>query len=315
LTWESLLKSYAREVLEVFDEVIQDYDAESLLLSGGLDTSIIACLASRYFKPKTLTVGLRGCEVPDLHYAELVARHLGLPHEVKLFSVEEAREAAVHVVKTVKSFDPMEVRNDIPLFIALKRLKEEGVESVITGDGGDELFAGYSFLFKLTPRQVDEWVRNVVKRWFFASKPLGESIGLRVLQPFTDRRVVDLALRIPAEFKIARHGGVTYGKYVLRKAFENLLPPEVVWRDKHPIELGSGSTKLSQIFRVAPEEFEELSKIVPLTSQEQAYYLKIFVETFGGIPKPKKGEKACPRCGGGVPENEKYCRICGAYPI
>jgi len=315
LTWESLLKSYAREVLEVFDEVIQDYDAESLLLSGGLDTSIIACLASRYFKPKTLTVGLRGCEAPDLQYADLVARHLGLPHEVKLFSVEEAREAAVHVVKTVKSFDPMEVRNDIPLFIALKRLKEEGVESVITGDGGDELFAGYSFLFKLTPRQVDEWIGNVVKRWFFASKPLGESIGLRVLQPFTDRRVVDLALRIPAEFKIAQHGGITYGKYVLRKAFENLLPPEVVWRDKHPIELGSGSTKLSQMFRVAPEEFEELSKIVPLTSQEQAYYFKIFMETFGGIPKPKKGEKACPRCGGGVPESEKYCRICGAYPI
>jgi len=315
LTWESLLKSYAREVLEVFDEVIQDYDAESLLLSGGLDTSIIACLASRYFKPKTLTVGLRGCEAPVLYYAELVAGHLGLPHEVKLFSVEEAREAVFHVVKTVKSFDPMEVRNNIPLFIALKRLKEEGVESVITGDGGDELFAGYSFLFKLTPRQVDEWVRNVVERWFFASKPLGESIGLRILQPFTDRRVVDLALRIPAEFKIAQHGGATYGKYVLRKAFENLLPPEVVWRDKHPIELGSGSTKLSQIFRVAPEEFEELSKIVPLTSQEQAYYLKIFVETFGGIPKPKKGEKACPRCGGGVPENEKYCRICGAYPI
>ena len=315
MTWESLLKSYAREVLEVFDEVIQDYDAESLLLSGGLDTSIIACLASRYFKPKTLTVGLRGCEAPDLHYAELVARHLGLPHEVKLFSVEEAMEAAFHVVKTVKSFDPMEVRNDIPLFIALKRLKEEGVESVITGDGGDELFAGYSFLFKLTPRRVDEWIGNVVKRWFFASKPLGESIGLRVLQPFTDRRVVDLALRIPAEFKIAQHGGVTYGKYVLRKAFENLLPSEVVWRDKHPIELGSGSTKLSQMFRVAPEEFEELSKIVPPTSQEQAYYLKIFMETFGDIPKPKKGEKACPRCGGGVPENEKYCRICGAYPI
>ena len=315
MTWERLLRSYAREVLDVFDEVIRDYEAESLLLSGGLDTSVIACLASRYFKPKTLTVGLRGCEAPDLYYAELVARHLGLPHQVKLFSVEEAREAAVYVVKAVRSFDPMEVRNDIPLFVALKRLKEEGMRSVVTGDGGDELFAGYPFLFKLTPRQVDRWIRDVVKRWFFASKPLGESIGLRVLQPFTDRRIVDLALRIPAEFKVAERDGVTYGKYVLRKAFENLLPPEVVWRDKQPIELGSGSARLSRIFRVAPEEFEELSRIVPLTSQEQAYYLKIFMEAFGGIPKPKKGEKACPRCGGGVPENEKYCRICGAYPI
>jgi len=315
LTWESLLKSYAREVLEVFNEVIQDYEAESLLLSGGLDTSIIACLASRYLEPKALTVGLKGCEAPDLCYAELVAGHLGLSHEVKLFSIEEAREAAVYVVKTLRSFDPMEVRNDISLFIAMRRLREEGMESVITGDGGDELFAGYTFLFKLAPRQVDRWIRDIVGRWFFASKPLGESVGLRVLQPFTDHRVVDLALRIPAEFKIAQHGGITYGKYVLRKAFENLLPAEVVWRDKHPIELGSGSIRLSKIFRVTPEEYTELSRMVPRISQEQAYYLKIFLETFGGIPKPRKGEKACPRCGGGIPQDEKYCRLCGAYPV
>lgn len=315
MTWESLLKSYAREVLEVFNEVIQDYEAESLLLSGGLDTSIIACLASRYLEPKALTVGLKGCEAPDLRYAELVAGHLGLSHEVKLFSIEEAREAAVYVVKTLRSFDPMEVRNDISLFIAMRRLREEGMESVITGDGGDELFAGYTFLFKLAPRQVDRWIRDIVGRWFFASKPLGESVGLRVLQPFTDHRVVDLALRIPAEFKIAQHGGITYGKYVLRKAFENLLPAEVVWRDKHPIELGSGSIRLSKIFRVTPEEYTELSRMVPRISQEQAYYLKIFLETFGGIPKPRKGEKACPRCGGGIPQDERYCRLCGAYPV
>ena len=315
MTWESTLKNYSEEVLKVFDEVIQDYPADSLLLSGGLDTSIIACLASRYFKPQTLTVGFAGGQAPDIGYAKLVAKQFNFPHEVKLFSLEEAAEAAVQVVKTIKSFDPTEVRNDITIFIGMKWLKEAGVESVLTGDGGDELFAGYPFLCKFKPREVDEWIRGVVERWSFAAKPLGESLGLKILQPFTDRRIISLALQIPAEFKIAKHGGVTYGKYVLRKAFEGLLPAEVVWRDKHPIELGSGSIHLSKIFQVTPEEFAKLSKTISLSSREQAYYFKIFLKVFGSIPKPKKGEKPCPRCGGGVPANQKYCKICGAYPV
>jgi asparagine synthase (glutamine-hydrolysing) len=299
----------------VFDEVIQDYVADSLLLSGGLDTSIIACLASRYFRPRTLTVGFAGSEAPDLRYGKLVARQFNLSNEVKLFSLKEAAEAAVHVVRIIGSFDPMEIRNDIPIFIGMKRLKEIGVQSVITGDAGDELFAGYPFLFKLKAQEVDEWIKGVVDRWSFAAKPLGESIGLKVLQPFTDSRIINLALRIPAEFKIAERKGVIYGKYVLRKAFEDLLPAEVVWRTKDPVELGSGSTQLSKMFRVSAKEFAELSKIVSLTSQEQAYYFKIYLEAFGDLPKPKKGEKPCPRCGGGVPANKNYCKICGAYPV
>ena len=315
MTWESTLKAYAEEVLKVFAEVIRDCVADSLLLSGGLDTSIIACLASRYFKPQTVTVAFASGEAPDLGYAKLVAKQFNFPNEVKLFSLEEAAEAAVQVVKTIKSFDPVEVRNDITIFIGMRWLKEAGVKSVLTGDGGDELFAGYPFLFKLKPREVDGWIRGVVERWFFAAKPLGESLGLKVLQPFTDRRIVSLALQIPAEFKIAKHNGVTYGKYVLRKAFEGLLPAEVVWRDKHPIELGSGSIQLNKVFQVTPEEFAELSKIISLSSREQAYYFKIFLKIFGGIPKPKKGEKPCPKCGGGIPANQNYCKICGAYPV
>ena len=315
MAWELALKTYVKEVLSVFDEVIQDYVADSLLLSGGLDTSIIACVASNHFKPQTLTVGFEETEAPDIQYAKLIAKQFGFPHEIKLFSLKEAAEAATHVVKIIKSFDPMEIRNDIPVFIGMKHLKNAGVKSVITGDGGDELFAGYSFLFKLSFQEVDEWIRNIVERWFFAAKPLGESLGLKVLQPFTDSRIVNLALQIPAKFKIAKHNGITYGKYILRKAFENLLPAEVVWRIKHPIEMGTGSIQLSKIFRVSPKEFAELSKIFPLTSQEQAYYFKIFIETFGSIPKPRKEEKACPRCGGGVPVNRNYCKICGAYPV
>lgn len=308
-------KRLFKEVVEELEEVVKSYRADGLLLSGGLDTSILACLTSRYFKPRAVTVGFAGAEARDLRYARLVAERFNLEGFVKIFGVEEAMEAARRVVKTVGTFDPMEVRNDVPLYVAMKRAKELGLKSVLTGDGADELFAGYSFLFGLKPRGVDEWVRGVVNRWFFAAKPIGESLGLSVLQPFLDGRVVELALRVPAELKVAERDGVKYGKYILRKSFEGLLPPEVVWRPKDPLEVGSGSAKLSEIFRASREEFKELSRVVKVDGPEQAYYLKLYLEEVGLIPKPKGGERACPRCGGGAAPNVNYCRICGAYPI
>jgi asparagine synthase (glutamine-hydrolysing) len=128
-------------------------------------------------------------------------------------------------------------------------------------------------------------------------------------------RIVELALRIPSKFKIAEYNGMTYGKYILRRAFENLLPTEVVWRPKDPIEVGSGSIELSRMFQVTSEEFSKLSKMIHLNDPEQAYYFKIYLETFGAIPKPKQREKTCPRCGAGVQVNGGYCKTCGAYPI
>jgi asparagine synthase (glutamine-hydrolysing) len=312
---EHSIKKLTDEILKVFNLVIQDYDADAFLLSGGLDTSIVAALVSQYFKPITLSVGFSDSDAPDLYYAKIVAKRFSFQNFVKLFTLKEAAEAAEYVVKTLKTFDPMEIRNDITIYIGLKYLKELGINSVLTGDGGDELFAGYSFMFELEPRDVDKWITEGVERWSFSAKPIGESLGLRVFQPILDERIIDLALKIPAELKIAEHNGVTHGKYILRKAFEEILSPEVVWRPKYPIETGSGSTNLSTIFRVKKEEFNELSKIVPLDSQEQAYYFKIYREMVGEIPPPIDNEKMCPRCGGGVPMNKNYCKICGLYPV
>ncbi|MGP3667481.1 MAG: asparagine synthase C-terminal domain-containing protein [Candidatus Bathyarchaeota archaeon] len=303
------------KVFKVFDEVIKDYNVDAVLLSGGLDTSILACLLTRYFKPHLITVGFTESEAPDVYYAKLVAQHLRLPIHVKFFSVEEAEEAAKHVVKVVKSFDPVEIRNDIPIYVAMREVKTLGLNSVATGDGGDELFAGYSFLFNLKPYEVDKWVKDTVRNWFFASKLIGESLGLKVFQPFLDERIVKLALKIPAEFKITTKNGVKYGKWILREAFKKLLPPEVIWRGKYPIEAGTGSIRLSEIFKVKPEEFNELSKLVKISSQEQAYYLKLYLKIVGKISTPRNGEKTCPKCGGGVAKNLKYCKTCGAYPV
>ena len=312
---ENEIKTNSDKVLNVFFDVIKDYTADSLLLSGGLDTSIIACTIVKYFRPHTITVGFANGNAPDIHYSKLVADHFNLQNRVKIFNLDEAAEAAIYIVKKMKSFDPVEIRNDITIYVGMKYLQEAGYESVITGDGGDELFAGYSFLSKLQPHQVDKWIRNGVKQWSFSAKPLGESLGLKVLQPFLDERIVDLALSIPAKHKIAEHEGTSYGKYILRIAFENSLSSKIVWRIKDPIEAGSGSSELSRILKVTQTEFSTLSEIMPLKTQEEAYYFKLYYENFGIPPEPKEGEKACHRCGGGTPILRTHCKICGEYPI
>ncbi|MFX1521761.1 MAG: asparagine synthase C-terminal domain-containing protein, partial [Promethearchaeota archaeon] len=114
---EHSIKKFIDEILKVFNEVIQDYYADAFLLSGGLDTSIIAALVSRYFKPITLSVGFSGSDAPDLYYAKIVADKFSFQNLVRLFTLEDAAEAAEYVVKTLKTFDPMEIRNDITIYI------------------------------------------------------------------------------------------------------------------------------------------------------------------------------------------------------
>ncbi|MEM2755142.1 MAG: asparagine synthase C-terminal domain-containing protein [Candidatus Methanomethylicia archaeon] len=308
------IENFKDDLLKILYGVVSEDIGEGILLSGGLDTSILAYLLRRYVKPEAVTV-CYGYDAPDLYYAKIVAEFLGLKHHVKSFTVEDALGATRSIIRILGTFDPMEIRNDIPLYIGLRYAKSLGLKSIVTGDGGDELFAGYPFLFKLKCEEVEEWIRNVSSRWFFAAKPLGESIGLRVIQPFTNTKIVGFALKIPVELKIGEFRGVKYGKWILRKVFEEYLPSEVIWRPKNPLEIGSGSVKLSEIFRVDNYEFRELSKIVKLRDAEQAFYFKIYLEIFKEPPKPGNGEYKCPSCGGGVKAGQRYCRVCGYYPL
>lgn len=311
---ERALTSRLRAVLR---ESVQRNRAEALLLSGGLDTSILALLAAQSFPVEAVTVAYAKAQAPDLYYSERVANLLRLKRYVKLFTTQEAVEAARKVIEVLKTFDPMEVRNSIPIFIALFYAKQLDFKSVMTGDGGDELFAGYSYTYTMPLEELDQYVKSIVKRWFFSARPLGSYVGVEVKQPYTDPEVVEYALSIPARLKVGVRKGETYGKWILRKAFEKRLPSEVVWRRKDPIEVGSGASALSKAFSsmVAPKEYEKLSKRVKLKDYEQAYYFKVFMEVVGEIPKPKLGEKACPTCKAGLPSDAKYCRVCGAYPV
>jgi len=284
------------------------------LTSGGLDSSIAALLmrlygVSRDFKG--VAVCLEGQEPLDARYAELLAKRLGIELLRVCVSVDEALRAVEEVVKVLATFDPMEVVNSSAILTALRAVKEDGGMGVLTGDGGDELFAGYSYMHGMSYRELEEYIEHLVKTWRFSSIELGERLGLKVYSPYLDEEVVDLALKIPAELKLKR-GRETIGKYILRVAFRDLLPPEIVWRDKHPIELGSGFNALYKIL-------EELSngrahEGVRFWHGAQPYLYEVFRRSHQ-IRPPAQGEKQCPYCGSGVPKDKRYCRTCGAYPI
>ena len=262
---------------EILDEAVADNPAQGVLLSGGLDTSIVALLAKGHVKGlKAFTVSLEGFD-EDLVYAEKVARCLDLDHRVYLFTESEALEAAAKAIEVLHSGEyqdevPDFVRESAtpdtseavglstfaPLYLAMRFAKGE-VDSIYTGDGADELFIGYNSLVGFIDEIAssdDEFSRSILKglgdelslRGYDLRYPyvLGSSLGLKVKTPFLTPSVVEYARSIPLIYKVRREKGVAWGKWILRKAFEDRLPPEIVWRKKTPIDYGTGAIRVFQ---------------------------------------------------------------------
>lgn len=304
------------------DRVVQRNLADGILLSGGLDTSILASVASKYLNPKAFTCAFQGAQAPDVEHARLVAEKLRLRHYIHYFVEDEVYEAARFVIKTLRIFDPMEVRNSATIIIGLKFAKDNGAESVMTGDGLDELMAGYPWLFK-HGEKLNEELRKIWETMTFSSIPLGRAIGIEVKTPFLDLEFRDFAAKLDLKFKVRDENGQKWGKWIMRKAFEKLLPKEIAWRRKDPVEVGSGTTTLPSFFnaKISDKEFDEKKKKylqednVIIRDKEQLFYYEIYRAEIG-VPKPKDPQaKKCPQCNSNVLENTNFCRTCGAYPV
>jgi asparagine synthase (glutamine-hydrolysing) len=286
-------------------EAVERNRAEGILLSGGLDTSILAFVA----RPSMgFTVALKGSQASDLVYSEKIAKLLGIQHKKTEFTTEEALATLPEVIKILKTFD-LALPNDLAIYFALKLAREGGISSVMTGDGADELFAGYSYMAEFPPEDLRRYIRRLSQNWQFSANELGGALGVEVRQPFLDEDFVRFALKINPELKVK--DGV--GKYSLRKSFEDLLPPEIVWRRKEPIEYGSGSTKLHEIINnmVTDREFQSAAKIVDIKfiNKEHFFYWRIYNEVVGKIPKAMDDEISCPCCGAGM--GIYHCSTCG----
>jgi len=310
-------------IIRALEESVRRNLSDGLLLSGGLDTVLLAYIAVRWVKPNCITVAFRGAPTPDVEYADLVARNLELNHYVHCFDNDELEEAIRAVIMILKTFDPMEIRNSAAAYIALKVSKDRGIKTVMTGDGGDELFGGYSFLFGLTREQLKAALDKLWSNMRFSSVPLAESMGLQVKLPFLDTEFRAFAEALDAGLMVRYERGQVWGKWVLRKAFENIVPPKLLWRVKAPLEVGSGTTILPSVMdaRISDLEYtEEKARYlaedrVTVRSKEHLFYYRIYRELIGVPCAEDSRLKTCPDCGINVEEEDSFCRVCGAYPI
>jgi asparagine synthase (glutamine-hydrolysing) len=286
-------------------EAVERSRTDGILLSGGLDTSILAFVA----RPGTgFTVALKDSPASDLSYSEKIAKLLGIKHKKMEFTTEEALATLSEVIRILKTFD-LALPNDLSIYFALKLAGENGISSVMTGDGADELFAGYSYMAALPPEDLERYIRRLSQNWHFSAGYLGKALDVEVRQPFLDEDFICFALEVSPELKVK--DGV--GKYILRKSFEGLIPPEIVWRRKEPIEYGSGSTKLHEIINnmVTDEEFQSARKEVDIKfiNKEHFFYWRIYNEVVGDIPRAKVNEIKCSCCGAGM--GMYHCPTCG----
>jgi len=286
-------------------EAVKRNRADGILLSGGLDTSILAFVA----RPSTgFTVALKDSPASDLSYSVNISKLLGIQHRKMEFTTEEGLATLPKVIKILKTFD-LALPNDLSIYFALKLARGVGVSSVMTGDGADELFAGYSYMAELSPKGLERYIRRLSQNWHFSANELGKALGVEVRQPFLDEDFVRFALKISPKFKV--NDGV--GKYILRKSFEGFIPAEIVWRRKEAIEYGSGSTKLHEIINsmVIDEEFQSARKEIDIKfiNKEHFFYWRIYNDVVGKIPKARDNEIGCPCCGAAM--GTYHCPICG----
>lgn len=293
-------------------------DCNTILLSGGLDSSILAVLGMDKIK-YAITVVYN--DAPDLDYAKIIAEKCKFEHMIKYVNHKEILEYVRSIIKIMHTFDPIEIRNSIVLYASMLEAKKHNIDCITTGDGSDELFAGYNYMLKFAYDRLNKELARLFSIMHFSSINIGEELDIRVSMPFLTNEVIRVAKCIPIDLKIREYNGIRYGKWILRECFKDLLGEEIAFRRKMAMEEGSGLSKISLLFDVDDEEYaKEVSNAkaegVMIRSKEHLYYYKIFKEEYG-IPKLlfKRCKFRCPDCLSCIDRKAKYCRVCGAFPV
>ena len=270
-----------------------------------------------------MSVSVAGVDSPDDPFAKMMAERCGFALRVLRPSLADLIAAMPAVIRVLGGFDPMELRNRAVVWLALEAAREEGITAVLTGDAADELLAGYSYIINMPSDQVCPYLDFLNGVMRFSSIPMGASLGIQAQLPYLDPGVRDFALTMTRDHLIVLRDGQHFGKKVLRDAFADLLPQEISWRVKTPIEYGSGSRALQKfvIDSVSDEEFE-VARVqvlgedgVSLRDKEQLFYYRIYRTILASPHQQPGGAERCTACGGAVDRAEqKYCRVCGAYP-
>ena len=310
MDWETLPKNHYRpeELHRALDRAVQSHlmgDVPyGLLISGGLDSSVVAALAMRHAKqrvdddntseawwPKvhSFAVGLEGS--PDLKAASEVAEHIGTVHHSLTYTVQEGLDALSDVIKHIETYDVTTIRASTPMYLMARRIRTMGIKMVLSGEGADELFGGYLY-FHLAPNAREfheETVRKVLDLHKYDCARANKSMmawGIEARVPFLDRNFIDYAMNLDPASKMAGSGKLE--KEVLRKAFEGLLPESILRRQKEQFSDGVGynwidTLKAEADARVSDTDMARASTRFPInppSTKEGYWYREMFESHF-----------------------------------
>ena len=275
-----------------------------VLLSGGLDSSIISAIARKYASRRiesrdtqeawwpqlhSFVIGIEGS--PDLEAARKVAHHIGSVHHEIKYTLQEGLDAIRDVIYHLETYDVTTVRASTPMYLMARVIKSMGIKMVLTGEGADEIFGGYLYFHKAPDAKAlhEETLRKVSKLHLYDCLRANKSLaawGVEGRVPFLDKEFIDVAMRINPQDKLARNGRME--KWVLRKAFEDYLPESVTWRQKEQFSDGVGYSWIDTLKQLAQdkisdEQMQNARWRFPVNtpmSKEEYMYREIFSEHF-----------------------------------
>jgi asparagine synthase (glutamine-hydrolysing) len=265
------------------------------LLSGGIDSSIIAWLAGNAFRDKfgkdkrLKTFALGVGESEDITCARIMADHIRSNHHELIVDPDQILAVLPQVIWSLESFDPSLVRSSVSNYLISKYAREQGIEVLLSGEGGDEIFCGYIYL-KDFP--AEELFAQQMKCIGFLHNNASLRLdrmnlcnSVRVVTPLISGELLNYAMAIPSEYKQRPDGDQKIEKWIFRKAYEDVLPKEIVWRLKQEFSQGSGSANILPAYfeaTITDEELKEAQGSYPVVrSKEELYYFKIFIAHFG----------------------------------
>ena len=275
-----------------------------VLLSGGLDSSVISAIAEKYSEMRieddsktkaywprlhSFAVGLKGA--PDLAKAKLVADHIGTVHHEINYTIQEGLDAIRDVIYYIETYDVTTVRASTPMYLLARVIKSMGIKMVLSGEGADEIFGGYLYFHKAPSAKDfhDETVRKLGKLYMYDCLRANKSLsawGVEGRVPFLDKEFLDVAMRTNPEAKMCP--GSTMEKKIVREAFADMLPEAVAWRQKEQFSDGVGYSWIDTLKQMTSEAVSdeqmahaaERFPINPPKNKEEYYYRSIFAEHF-----------------------------------
>ena len=313
-----------REFRELLQCLCANSHGESILLSGGLDSSILL----NYMHPReAITISIDQYS-SDYRYSSKIAEKYEINHNIVMPSIKAILENLEELIMDFKTFDPIFLRNSVVQLLGFKEARRLKANSIILGDGADELFGGYNFLGKYlkTPEILQSRLNKIVQNMEFVSFALAKKYDLCTTTPFLDDNIIKFSQTLSVNEKISIHKNMIYGKFFLRSCFKEILGYEIAWRRKEALESGSGISKIGTYLENCITDTDYIegyrkaqNEGVMIRSKEHMYYYQKYRKFFDPPihqtgDQPEKS-KRCPSCNIIFIWNGSFCKTCGAYPV